>query len=248
MSINFSAIILAKNEAENIGRCLDSLNFCDEVIVIDDASIDKTAAIAKKKGAKVFTKKLKGNFAQQRNFALKKAKGQWLLFVDADEVIPPGLAQEIKTSIRQKEVVTGYYLIRRDFLFGRQLKYGESGQNKLLRLAKKGSGKWQRSIHETWIVKGKTKILKESLIHYPHPTIREFVEHLNFHTSLHAKENLNEGKKPTLLKVIFYPILKFIHNFILKKGFLDGTEGFLAASFMSWHSFLAWSKAWLAKN
>jgi hypothetical protein len=85
-------------------------------------------------------------------------------------------------------------------------------------------------------------------LHYPHPTITHFLKHLNFHTSLHAQENIKEGKQASILKVTLYPIAKFFQNFILKRGFQDKTPGFLAATFMSWHSFLSWSKAWVAKN
>ena len=96
--MKLSAIILAKNEEKNISGCIDSLGFTDEVIVIDDCSTDKTAAVARRKGVTVITRKL-GDFASRRNFGLSKAHGEWVLFVDADERISPKLAQEITSAV-----------------------------------------------------------------------------------------------------------------------------------------------------
>jgi len=243
MSASFSAVVLTKNEEKNIKKCLQGLSWCNEILVIDDLSIDKTVKIARNLKAKVYSKALNNDFARQRNFGLKKAKNKWVIFIDADEIVSPKLAKEIQKKVQQKEI-KGFYLKRSDFLFGRQLKYGENGKIKLLRLAQRNAGTWQRQIHETWKIKGKTGSLNEPLIHHPHPTVAEFLDHLNFHSSLHAIENTKEGKNPSILKVIFYPFAKFLNNYFLKKGFLDGDAGFLAALFMSWHSFLAWSKAW----
>ncbi len=247
MSASFSAIVLTKNEEKNIKKCLEGLAWCNEILVVDDSSTDKTVQIAESLRARVCKKALNNDFAKQRNFGLKKAKNKWVLFIDADEVVSPKLAREIQKKVG-KDGSVGFYLQRSDFLFGRQLKHGESGNIKLLRLAQKNAGTWQRNIHETWKIKGKTGSLNEPLVHYPHPTIAEFIDHLNFHSSLHAIENEKEGKKPSIFKVFFYPLAKFLNNYFLKKGFLDGIQGFLAALLISWHSFLAWSKAWLNQN
>lgn len=245
-----SAVVLTKNEEKNIRECLESLKWCDEVVIIDDYSEDKTAEIAKSLGARVYKRKLDDNFAGQRNFGLKKAKGDWVLFIDADERIMPALRAEI-TQLLGNSVTKydGFYLKRRDFMWGRELRYGETGDVKLLRLAKKDAGQWRRAVHETWEVKDdKVGELKNPLLHYPHQTLREFIADVDRMSTLHAQENQKEGKRSNLLKIIIFPKLKFFDNWILKLGFLDGTAGFVVALIMSLHSYLAWSKLWLLQR
>ncbi|MAG59677.1 hypothetical protein CMO96_02715 [Candidatus Woesebacteria bacterium] len=242
-----SAIVLTKNEEKNIGKCLESLNWCDEVLVIDDYSTDTTANIAKKYGARVFKRSLNDDFAKQRNFGLKKVKGEWVLFVDADERISGDLASEIKEKIVQTNEV-GFYIRRRDFLWGRELKHGEVGKAEFIRFGKKNAGSWKRKVHEFWEIHGEVGKLDTPLRHYPHQTIREFVEHIEYFSTLHAQERRREGEKASFLKVIVWPLAKFFRNWIVKLGFLDGTQGFLVAILMSFHSFLSWSKLWLMQK
>lgn len=241
-----SAVVLTKNEEKNIKDCLGSLKWCDEVLIIDDYSEDKTTEIAESFGAKVYKKKLENDFAGQRNFGLEKAKGDWVLFVDADERITPALREEVIKLLSYKVTkYSGFYLKRRDFMWGRELKYGETGNVKLLRLAGKDVGLWKRRIHEVWEVKGNIGTFHSPLLHYPHQTLREFLAEIDWMSTLHAQENKKEGKKANIFKILIYPKLKFIDNWILKLGFLDGVQGLLVAFLMSFHSYLAWSKLWL---
>ncbi|MBM3205387.1 glycosyltransferase family 2 protein [Candidatus Shapirobacteria bacterium] len=243
-----SAVVLTKNEEKNLPECLGLVKWCDEILVIDDNSIDKTGEIAKKFGAKVFTHALNNNFAQQHNFGLQKAKGEWVLFVDADERVSPELRKEILKSIKQSKA-NGFYLKRQDFWGGQALRYGETAKVRLLRLAKKGKGEWRREVHETWEIEGEKGELKNPLWHYPHQSLSEFLEHINFHSTLHAQALKKEGVKPSLSRIIFYHKAKFIQNYIFRLGFLDGTPGIIVALMMSFHSFLANSKLYfLAKK
>ncbi len=236
-----SAVILTKDEEKNLQECLESVKWCDEVILIDDNSTDRTLEIAKKFGAKVFTHSLNNDFAAQRNFGLEKVMGEWVLFVDADERISPDLKKEIMETIK-KNNVNGFYLKRQDFFGGRALKYGETANVRLLRLGRKGKGEWQREVHEVWDIKGNINELKNPLLHSPHQTLSDFIDHVNFHSTLHAQALKKEGVKPSLWRIIFYPKAKFIQNYIFRFGFLDGTQGIIVALMMSFHSFLANSK------
>ena len=251
-----SAIILAKNEEKNIGECIEALAFCEEIIVIDDYSSDKTVEIARGLGANIFQRKLEGNFASQRNFGLEKATNKWVLFIDADERVSKELRDEI-----EREVVSlnnpylGYFFKRDDYIFGKRIKFGETSAlfgfnpgayiNKFLRLARRSAGKWRRPVHEVWEVSGRTKSLKNTLKHYPHQTLREYISDINFHSDLHAEANYKEGKRSSLLKILLWPKLKFLNNYFFRLGLLDGTEGFVLALSTSFHSFLAWSKLWI---
>jgi len=241
-----SAVVLTKDEEKNIGECLKGLRWCEEVIVIDDYSEDGTGEIAKKLGAKVFKRHLNNDFAAQRNFGLEKAEGDWVLFVDADERVTNKLADEIKQvtqkSAYARNCVNGFFLRRKDFIFGKWLKHGETANIRLLRLARKGSGEWKRKVHETWEIKGKASELKNSLLHYSHPTINDFLKQINFHSTLHAEALRDEGVRPSLFRLVTNPLGKFIQNYIFKFGFLDGTPGFIVAMMMSFHSFLSRAK------
>ena len=246
--MRISAIVLAKNEEKNIKECLKSVAFCDEVLVIDDNSQDSTREIAKEMGAKVFVHALKGNFSAQRNFALEKARGEWVLFIDADERVSEALASEIFNFQFSISNFNGFYLKRKDVMWGRELRHGEVGNVRLLRLARKGSGTWKRRVHEYWDVKGKIEELKNPLFHYPHQTLSEFIQDIDFYSTLHAQQKKDDNEHSSIVKIILWPAAKFARNWIIRGGFLDGIQGLVHASLMSFHSFLSWSKLWLIEH
>lgn len=244
-SILISAVILTRNEDKNIAACIESVSWCDEVLVIDDKSTDRTQEIAKSLNAKIYERPLGGDYASQRNFGLEKAQGDWVLFIDADERISQSLAFEIQAQTSSTIFVQGFYMKRLDTMWRRQLKYGETGNIKLLRLARKHAGSWIGKIHETWKVKGQTEVLNNPLLHSPHPTITEFLQEINTYTTIRAKELFDRKTKVTVLDVIFYPKAKFFVNYFLRLGLLDGIPGLLLAIMMSMHSFLVRGKLWI---
>ena len=247
--MDLSGVIITKNEEENIKDCIDNLSFCDEIIVVDDNSTDKTPDIARQNGAIVFNRDKKGSFAGQRNFALTKVNARWVLFVDADERLSEDLIKEVVDIVKDKEnTIMGYYLKRLDCMWGKVIKHGEMGNTKLLRFGRKNAGKWKRDVHETWEVVGKTSELKTPLIHIPHPTVYDFLININEFSDLHAKANYDEGKRSSLVKILLWPFLKFIQNYIIRLGLLDGLVGLIAAMFMSFHSYLSWSKLWMMQK
>ncbi len=245
-----SAVVLTRNEEKNIVDCLESLSWCDEIIVVDDSSEDRTLEVAKKMDAKVFTRSFDNDFSAQRNFGLKKANGDWVLFVDADERISKALALEISNLVRStssgqiSNKYNGFYIKRRDFMWGKELKYGETGNIWLLRLARKDAGRWVGKVHEEWKIKGKVGRLKNEIIHYPHQSITEFLKEINFYTDIRAKELFDKGVSPNSISILFYPVAKSLSNYFLKLGFLDGLQGLVFAIMMSFHSFLVRGKLW----
>lgn len=244
--MTISAVILARNEEMNIKACIESVAWCNEVIVIDDNSIDKTAKIATSLGATVYTRNLDANFAAQRNFGLEKALCDWILFLDADERVSSTLAFEIQGKITEPmDNYQGYYLKRLDTMWGRTLHFGETGSVTLLRLAKKGSGEWKGKVHEVWDVKGKTSILDNPLLHFPHQTLTSFLEEINFYTTLRAEELFEKKVKVSWWHILAYPKAKFFVNYFIKQGFRDGIPGLLVAILMSLHSFLVRGKLWV---
>jgi glycosyltransferase involved in cell wall biosynthesis len=236
-----SSIVLAHNNRSSIERTLKSLCWCDEMIVVDDYSEDDTTTLATKCGAVVIKRHLNQDFAAQRNFGIEHAKGEWILFVDSDEVVSPALAKEIEATIRSSEC-DGFFLKRQDVLFRKKLQFGETANVRLLRLAKKEVGKWERPVHEVWNITGKTDTLLHPLEHYPHPTMTEFIADINHYSTVNAKLMYEEGKRVSWFDIVCYPKGKFIQNYVIRQGFRDGMPGAILAFMMSFHSFLTRGK------
>jgi glycosyltransferase involved in cell wall biosynthesis len=247
-----SAVILTKNESKDIKKCLDSVKWCDETIVLDDNSSDKTLEIAKKYNARIFNTALKGNFSKQRNLGLSKALNEWVLFLDADEVLSDSLIYEISNAVesgnKRMEGFNGFFIKRVDFMWGKELKHGETGNKYFLRLGRKDLGLWKGAVHEKWVVKGKTGKLLHPIYHYPHENLEEFIKKINYYTDLRAEELKSKKVKVNFLSILSYPLGKFILNYFVKKGFLDGDRGIIHAIMMSFHSFLVRGKLWKKYN
>lgn len=193
------------------------------------------------------------DFALERNKLLEKSTAEWVFFVDKDEVVSKDLENEISEAIKNTHV-NGYFVTRRDYAFGREMKHGEFsehgwfGNAKLVRLGRKGSGRWERAVHEEWKIKGKLAYLKNPLLHYPHKDLSSFIKNINYFSTLHAVALQKEGKRSSLFKIIVWPPGKLVYNLIFRLGFLDGIEGFVVALMMSFHSFLAWGKLWILQK
>lgn len=239
-----SCVILTHNNEDSIEALLENVSFCDEQVVINDQSTDRTCEIAKNRGALVVNRKLNDDFASQRNAGLAKATGDWILFVDSDERVSDPLKKDIQSAVTKNDGTNGYYMFRKDILFGRELRYGETANIRLLRLAKRGVGKWKREVHEIWEVNGEVKTFTTPLLHSPHPTVRSFLTQIDRYTTINAAVFFKEGKRSNWSAIVIYPMAKFFQDYILKLGFLDGTAGFVVAMMMSFHSFLTRAKLW----
>lgn len=241
--MGISAVILTHNNKDSLLLTLESLKFCDEVIVVDDHSTDGTVELATEHKAIVYDHVLDGDFAAQRNFGLSQAHGPWVLFVDSDEIVPAELQREIREAI-QKVDVNGFFLKREDVMWGMALGHGETERVRLLRLAKKGKGEWERPVHEVWNISGFVGTLIHPLLHTPHSDVAHFLHDINIYSTINAKYFFQAGVRGSWWQVVAYPTAKFIQNYILRKGFLDGMPGITVALMMSFHSFLTRAKLW----
>jgi len=252
--MKLTAVVLTKNEEKNIERCLKSLDFCDEIIIVDDYSEDKTQEIIKRinSSCKIFQRKLNNDFAGQRNFGLNKADNEWILFIDADEEVDQELKSEI-VSLFHNPIVeeNSFYLRRRDYFWDQELKYGEVKQVRdsgIVRLVRKNSGTWMGNVHEVFHTAKNTQHLKYFLNHYPHPTLKEFISDINRYSDIRAEELFNRGTGTNVFEIVLFPLGKFIYNYFFNLGFLDGPAGFSYAFMMSFHSFLVRSKLYQLIN
>ena len=213
--------------------------------MIDDISTDRTADISRKNGARVIERKLNNNFSLQRNAALTDAKGEWVLFVDADEQVPLSLSYEILSYISDPmSKYAGFYVRRKDVMWGKNITHGETASVRLLRLAKRNAGKWTGAVHERWVVTGRLGELRNELLHFPHQTVTEFLEEVNWYTDLRAAELHAQKTHTPFWQIVVFPVGKFIQNYLLKLGLLDGMPGLIIALMMSFHSFLVRGKVW----
>jgi len=225
-----SIVLITKNEEENISRCLKSVQFADEIILVDSGSTDQTIRIAKSYGAKIFTNKFV-DFASQRNFAISKARGEWILSLDADEEIPRSLAEEIREAIKSQKV-NGYLMPRKNIIFGEEIKHTRWAPDKHIWLFRKNKGKFKNSIHEEVEVTGSMGQLVNAKVHNSHKNVSEFLEMANSYTELEA------GVK------FYSPLRSFVGRYLLKQGFRDGWRGFVLSYLRAVYQFLAWAKQW----
>lgn len=184
------------------------------------------------------------DYATARNIELAKVKTPWVLFVDSDEKITPDLKNEVLSAI-ESNTYDAYRVARLDTFLGRQLRYGEPGHTKLIRLAKRDFGQWVRPVHEVWIGQGRVGTLTHPLLHAPHATIASFLDKINRYSTLEAEYRFNQGFKSSLWKIVIYPVAKFKYNYLLRQGFRDGVPGMVMAIMMSFHSYLTWTKLYL---
>ncbi len=238
-----SATVITLNEERNIRACLDSLAWCDELIVVDSVSSDQTVALARQQGARVIARPFT-NYADQKNFALAQASMDWILSVDADERVTPDLAAEIIAALANPGDVVGFFLPRRNHIFGRWINHGEWWPQHKLRLIRRSQGHWQGVVHELLVVHGPVRYLYAPLLHYSPETINDFVHTTERYATMEAQASYAAGARSSLWKMLLYPSALFAYEYIWRLGVLDGYHGLVLAILMAYYSFLKRAKLW----
>jgi glycosyltransferase involved in cell wall biosynthesis len=240
---SISACVIARNEADELAECLATLTWADELVVVDDESIDDTVKVAGRFTTRVLVRAKGDDFAAQRNFALDAATGEWVLFVDADERVSEALRDEIRAAVCAP-AVDGYFLRRQDINFGYAFRYGESMRAPILRLARRKAGRFHGRVHETWRVGGPTRVLQAPLQHYSHADISAFLRKVDYQSSLAAVRLQDEGRGARAWELLVYPLGNFLRNYLVHQGFRDGVAGLIYAALMALHPLLARAKRW----
>ncbi len=243
VEMRLTAVILAKNEEENLPGCLESVQkLADEIILIDDYSSDKTAEIARKAGVRIYSRKL-DNFSSQRNFALEKVKSSWVLFIDPDEEVSPELAQEMKKAI-QSNKFDGFRIPRKNIIFGKWIKHSGWYPDFQLHLFKKEKGKYEGMVHEQVEIKGKVGELKNFLVHKNYESISQYLEKLSRYTSLEKEFQIDSGYKFSWQDLIKKPLGEFLRRFFAEEGYKDGIHGLALALLQSFSELVVYLKIW----
>lgn len=241
-----SVIVIAKNEAANIGACLDSVAFADErIVVVDGGSTDGTAEIAAGKGARVVERAFDG-FGAQKNFALSQASGDWVFSIDADERVTPALAAEMAQAMGEAKA-DGYELPRLSSFCGREMRHSGWYPDYVLRLFKRGRARFSDDrVHERIICDGPVARLKNDLRHAPVLRLEDALSRMDRYSTANAAMTVARGKRVSFASGITHGLWSFFRTYVLRGGFLDGREGFLLAVANAEGTYYRYMKAWLA--
>ncbi len=241
-----SAVIITYNASATIGNCLNALKkVCEEIIVIDSFSTDDTAGICKEQGI-IFLQKNWSGYGPQKNFGIDQTSNDFILSIDADEIISDELATSINKE--KKAGLSGLYsLLFLHYYYIGFSNHGAAKPDTKIRLFNKNNIRWnEREVHEALLIPNGEKIkqLPGYLLHYSYSSISHQIKKIDNYTTLGATELFKKGKKHFLLKMIFSPPVNFIINYFFRLGFLDGIHGFVLASFTAHESFVKYAKLW----
>lgn len=237
-NLSLTTIVLVHEPRAVLAECLRALKWSPQLVVIDQQSgIEWPEFLA---AEKIDAQNIRikqaiisvVDFGEMRNTAMNHANTEWVLFIDSDEVMPKVLSQEV-LSILKRPQANGYFLRRSDIFHDQPLQFGEAHALPILRLGRKGSGRWVGKVHEVWEIDGPTATLQHELLHHAHPSLTQFIDAVNGYTSQLAAEKTESG---VILNSLAFPIAKFVQNYVWKRGFLDGYRGLIYAVAMSLHS------------
>ncbi|MBE9593324.1 MAG: glycosyltransferase family 2 protein [Proteobacteria bacterium] len=241
--MTISICIICFNEEKNIRRCLECATWANEIIVVDSMSQDKTVEIAREYTDKVYQEAWPG-YVDQKNCAISKANGNWILSMDADEEITAALRDEILAETGKADAKNGYRIPRRSFYQGRWINHSGYYPDRQLRLFRRERGHWTGGrVHERVDVQGSTGDLKKDLLHYPYKgVISGQLQTVNSFSSLMAEDMYERGKHYHISLLLLRPTFKFFEVYLLKLGFLDGLAGFIIAVTSAYAMFVRYIK------
>ncbi|MBL7211216.1 MAG: glycosyltransferase family 2 protein [Desulfobacteraceae bacterium] len=238
-----SVCIICYNEARNIRRCLDSIKWVDEIVIVDSMSSDDTVNIARQYTGSIFQRSWTG-YADQKNFALSKARGNWVLSLDADEEVTPVLRDEILTEIDKATAKNGYRMPRRSFYQGRWINHSGFYPDRQLRLFRRNKGRWVGGrVHERVEIEGSIGDLKNDLLHYPYQgVISGQLQTVDNFSGLIASDRHEKGERFHLSLLLLRPLFKFLEVYLLKRGISDGVPGLIIAVTSAYAVFVRYVK------
>jgi glycosyltransferase involved in cell wall biosynthesis len=242
--ISVSVYILTYNNRRTIERCLKSLCWAEELIVVDSFSNDGTFEICQRYTDKIYRREWKGH-RDQYQYAADLTTRDWIMFVDADEEVPSELVEEIRGELkREGEGVDGFFIYRQTYYLGRWIRYGGWYPDGEIRLYRRNRGRWEGGLHAKIVVDGRVANLKNQYLHYTYRDISDQIQTIDKYSEMAAKDLAESGKKFSLFKLLFHPPFRFIKEYLLKLGFRDGLPGLIIIVSTMYYVFIKYAKLW----
>jgi glycosyltransferase involved in cell wall biosynthesis len=248
--MTLSVAMITMNEEANLPRTLQSVWFATEIVIVDSHSSDRTVEMAREFGAKVFDENFKGH-GGQKNSAIDKCSSDWILLLDADEVLSPALQEAMRALLSGEPQFGAYWINRSNQIFGRWMRRGGYYPDRKLRLFRRGAARMtdEASPHSTPFYDGPKGRLQGDLLHYAYPTLGLYLEHMQRYSSEMARLAVKRGKVSRSVfgfawNVVLNPIATFYYNYFLRLGFLDGREGLILHLYHSVYVSWKYAKAW----
>ncbi len=236
-----SVVIICFNEEAILEKCLSAVEWADEIVVVDSFSTDRTLEIARNYTTRVYQNEWQG-YARQKALALHHASHPWILSLDADEVVSPELADEIRSLLAGEPDLAGYRVPRMAFYLGRFLRHCWYPDFKV-RLFQKSLGRWsEHEVHETVLLEGPSGKMNNPLFHYSFPSIRDHLQTIQEYTTLGAESLARSGRTFSLARLLGSPLFMFLQQYVGKRGFLDGIPGLVASVLSGYHEFVKYAK------
>jgi len=240
-----SAIIPTFNEEDYIEAAIKSVDFADEIIIIDSYSTDNTIEIAKKYNVKIIQREF-DDFSSQKNYAITLTKYNWVYILDADERIPKSLKKEIIAAVSSKAKEVAYRVYRINIYMNKEIKYSGWQNDRSIRLFKKEFCKYDgKLVHENIVANGKTGVLKTKMKHYSYKGIDAMILKRNKYAQFQAVMLFEKGRKPNLFHFMLKPLIRFFKHYIVQLGFLDGFRGLIISFTYSYTVFIRYVKLWM---
>ncbi len=230
--------VIARDEERNIDRCLESLAWADELlVVVDDRTIDATAERAARRGARVVIRRF-DDYARQRNAALRSARSDWVLFVDADEVVTAELAEEVRRVVEEnRSGLSGYWIPRKNIILGRWVRHAGWSPDYQLRLLRPAEASYRedRTVHELVDLRGEASRLAGSLLHYNYATLGQFLAKQRVYAAMEAADMHRRGVRVKLRNYLLQPLRQFWRRYVTLRGFRDGGLGLLLSALLAYY-------------
>lgn len=240
--MSLSVIVITKNEAAHIGACLDSVAFADEIIVVDSGSTDDTCEIAASRGALIVCTEDWPGFGQQKNRALDLATKDWVLSIDADERVTSELAQAIQRELTAPGA-DAYKIARLSNFGGRWIRHSGWWPDHVLRLFRRGTARFKDvAVHESVVPQSPAQVLDGHFLHYPYASLEVFIAKINHYSTEAALLMHQQGRSSSVLGACAHALWTFVRHYLLRRGFLDGWQGFVLAGMAATGSYYRYVK------
>lgn len=240
-----SVIVITRDEEENIERCLQSVTWADELVVVDSGSTDRTVELARRFTDRVYDTEWRG-YAGTKAYAVDRASHPWVLWLDADEAVTPELAEEIRGVLRGADrEVAAYAMPRKAFFLGRWIRRCGWYPDYVTRLFRRDRARFgDQRVHESLVVDGTVRRLRADLLHFTYPTLERAVEKLSRYAVLAAEEMERGGRTAGFGDLVVRPAFRFFQMYVVRLGFLDGVHGLVVCALHSWYVFAKYARLW----